>query len=402
MKLNYIYPTVLLIAIALLLLTAFSSKDSNELTTNKGIIKFSHKLHADIADCTDCHTAVTKSTSLNDRLMPNHDNCGECHDVNDDKNCTMCHYDGVFEPLIQKKVNLIFNHSFHLDKQKLDCDKCHKGVKVVEYAEDSSQPFPIMEDCYSCHNDTKEATNACEACHVSTAELIPQSHKSVDFIHTHRFAARETNANCVMCHNQNNNSCQTCHDATSGITENNTPNNFYQPYAPNNFKDGSKQQQISRVHDLNYVYTHGIDAKGRIDECQTCHQVETFCVQCHQSDNEDFSMSGTVPFSHLQNDFMRIGVGSGGGEHAVLARRDIESCVACHDVQGGDPTCIRCHMDPDGIKGTNPRTHPSGFMHDVHGDWHETSSSICYNCHTNASPNSPAGVGFCGYCHGAK
>ena len=334
--------------------------------------------------------------------MPNHESCAQCHDVEDETNCTTCHFDGVFEPLQQVKPNLIFNHSFHVGKQKLECEKCHKGVTEVEYAEDASQPFPAMEDCYSCHNDTKIATNSCEACHISTAGLIPQSHKSVDFISTHKFAANTANANCVMCHNQNNNSCGTCHDATNTITENNTKDNFYKPYVPNNFKDGSKQQQISRVHDLNYVYTHGIDATGKIDNCQSCHQIETFCVKCHQGNNEDFSQGGVEPLSHIKPNFVTLGVGSGGGVHATLARRDIESCISCHDVQGGDPTCIKCHMDPDGIEGTNPKTHPSNFMHDEHGDWHSSNSSVCYNCHTNASPNSPSGVGFCGYCHGVK
>ena len=26
---------------------------------------------------------------------------------------------------------------------------------------------------------------------------------------------------------------------------------------------------------------------------------------------------------------------------------DIERCQACHDIEGGDPTCIRCHIDTD-------------------------------------------------------
>ena len=113
-------------------------------------------------------------------------------------------------------------------------------------------------------------------------------------------------------------------------------------------------------------------------------------------------MSGVAPASHLKPNFTTIGVGTGGGEHAILARRDIESCVACHDVQGGDPTCITCHTDNDGIKGTNPKTHPANFMHDDHGDWHNNPGSICFNCHIGASPSTPAGVGFCGYCHGSQ
>jgi hypothetical protein len=70
-------------------------------------------------------------------------------------------------------------------------------------------------------------------------------------------------------------------------------------------------------------------------------------------------------------------------------------------VEGSDPTCVKCHFDNDGIKGTNPKTHESGFMKDEKGIWHDTQGAVCYICHTdaNAKPNGIKGVGFCGYCH---
>ena len=86
-------------------------------------------------------------------------------------------------------------------------------------------------------------------------------------------------------------------------------------------------------------------------------------------------------------------------QHDELAKRDIENCAACHDVQGADPNCILCHSDPDGVKGTNPKTHEINFMRDVEGDWHTDVRSICYDCHSSSNTS---GVGFCGYCHGVK
>jgi hypothetical protein len=154
------------------------------------------------------------------------------------------------------------------------------------------------------------------------------------------------------------------------------------------------------VHELNYRYIHGIDANLKSSECQTCHQVESFCANCHQSELADFSLGGVAPLSHINPNFTTLGVGTGGGEHAILARRDIESCTSCHDVQGSDPACITCHLDSDGIKGTNPKTHASNFMRDINGDWHQDMGSICYNCHTSATPQSPKTSGFCNYCHG--
>ena len=91
---------------------------------------------------------------------------------------------------------------------------------------------------------------------------------------------------------------------------------------------------------------------------------------------------------------------SGGGVHADIARRDLESCAACHDTQGADPNCIMCHTDNDGIKGTNPKTHAIGFMNNEQGDWHGDFGAVCYNCHTDGGALSQTfGQGFCGYCH---
>ena len=387
-----------MIATAFLVFAAFLTQSTDSFSSNKELIKFSHSKHFDLVECADCHRAVTESTSLNDRLLPNHESCGDCHEVDDEKECSTCHINENYNALIQTKSQLIFNHKIHL-LLEMKCTNCHKGLDKVEFSFESSEVFPSMEICSGCHNEVKITSNACESCHISTFNLIPQNHRSNVYLRSHKFLAWESNANCMMCHS--NNTCQECHVATTGITETNLPDDFYPPYMPSNSIDGIKQQVILKVHgDFNYRYTHGIDAKGKTTECQSCHHVETFCANCHQSENRDFAMTGIVPTSHLSTNFKTIGVGSGGGDHATLAKRDIERCVFCHDIQGADPTCILCHLDSDGIKGTNPKTHAVNFMRDENGDWHENQGSICYNCHTSQSPSSAAGIGFCGYCHG--
>jgi len=318
--------------------------------------------------------------------------------VDNDEECSTCHYDDNYEALIKSESKLLFNHKIHLTDPDVNCESCHQGLSEVDYSWQSEGAHPPMETCYSCHNDKTVASNACESCHISTANLIPQDHKVVSFAKTHKFAAQEFNANCVMCHD--NQSCEDCHVATTGITETNTLNDFYQPYYPSNFVDGVKVQAINRVHELNYRFIHGMDSRGKTAECQTCHQIETFCAECHQAENEDFAFSGIVPATHLKSTFKTFGVGSGGGDHAILAKRDIERCMSCHDVNGSDPTCVTCHFDADGIKGTNPKTHPAGFMSGEEGDWHNDLGSVCYNCHTSAAPNSQQTTGFCNYCHG--
>jgi hypothetical protein len=132
----------------------------------------------------------------------------------------------------------------------------------------------------------------------------------------------------------------------------------------------------------------------------SCHSEQTFCSQCHEAGSGVAGMF--KPTWHSTAGFTTAGVGSGGGLHADMARRDIESCVSCHDVQGADPVCITCHVDPDGIRGTDPKTHEPGYMKSSEdGSWHTNAGAVCYNCHTdlNAHPNGVKGKGFCGYCH---
>lgn len=340
MTMRKFYITFGLASIIFLILTAFKTNPNSigDNKTNKDIIKFSHRIHESV-DCESCHSKVPEATSMNVRLLPTKDNCAGCHDVNDAETCNTCHYEDIQETLIQKKSDLIFNHKKHLELGK-KCVDCHQGLNEVDYSFQSQNVNPGMATCYSCHNDKKEVTNACENCHTTTAGLIPADHKKTDYIKLHKFIASKPDANCIMCHD--NNSCESCHVGTKMMTESNAPNDFYKPFVPDNFIDGTKQQQITRVHDLNYRFTHGIDLKGKNSQCQTCHEVETFCVDCHTASGGDISLGGVMPSSHLSPNFLKF-PGTDGGEHAKLARRDIERCISCHDIQGEDPVCITCH-----------------------------------------------------------
>lgn len=402
MKKRYLYTIIVTCVIGFLSFSTIRTQENNGRKRNDQIIKFSHKVHAELTDCQSCHSKVPESTSLKDHLMPAHPDCASCHDVEDTNNCNFCHIGEDFEPLKQTKTELIFNHKFHVTQQKMECQTCHQGINDVDYGFNAARPNPSMEQCYSCHNFNSEiASNECSVCHTSTAALKPQTHKQVNFIKAHKFLAENANTNCALCHDDA--SCEDCHAANNVLTETNTAKDFYTPYSPHNYVENARKQKLNLVHqDLNYRYNHGIDARSKLTECQTCHQTETFCAECHQSEGGDFALLDVKPATHNLPNFFTIGVGTGGGEHAILAKRDIENCTSCHDVQGNDPVCITCHLDSDGIKGTNPKTHAVNYMHDEHGDWHDSYGSLCYSCHTSASPSTPAGVGFCGYCHGKE
>jgi hypothetical protein len=404
MKTKHIYLSLTILVVAFLAFSAFTSRSHINSGTSTKVIKFSHEQHNAVMPCEDCHTGVAEAQSLNARLLPTKSVCAGCHDVEDPDLCSTCHFPDVYEPMQQKKAGLIFNHAFHIKNAPLaqngdKCLSCHKDINLSGEIQVRGMFNPTMEACWTCHAETKLATNACEACHISTANLIPETHRLSEFSTRHKFAAMAPGANCMMCHD--NTTCQECHVANAVMTEGNTMENYYRPGEGSNSVDGAKVQKLSRVHDLNYRFTHGIEFKGKASDCQTCHQTETFCSTCHNQQGGDYASAGFVPYSHTKTNFVTIGIGSGGGEHALLAKRDLGSCASCHDAAGADPVCVQCHNDADGIKGTNPKTHLAGFMRSENGDWHSDMNAVCYNCHTdaNAKPNGITGIGFCGYCH---
>lgn len=382
------------------------SHDMKHVVDHSKVIKFNHKVHVkDVGvACKDCHMLSTTSNSAKDNLNPKQEVCATCHDVKDEKNCNFCHYDNNFVKIPATKHELNFSHVYHTGTGKMQCTDCHGGLENVKYAKESPDVFPDMEKCVTCHNNEK-ATNTCAGCHTNLSGLMPKNHKQSNFLNEHKFqtgGVNNSNNKCMMCHTDN--FCQVCHSAPKYQGEN-TKNNFFVPYYT---KEGATRidreglQKLTMVHNLNFRLTHGLDASSKSFECKTCHDPVSFCASCHQNGGEQ--LTGLEPQSHFQPGFTTIGVNTGGGIHSQLARKDIESCQSCHDAQGTDPVCVRCHSDNDGIKGTNPKTHEPNFLHDENGIWHSTQGALCYTCHTdaNARPNGIAGIGFCGYCHGAK
>ncbi len=361
----------------------------------QGLI-FSHDLHVndEEIDCLDCHPSdgIETSQYASDRLLPDEEACMMCHDDwKEDGNCESCHQGTqTITSRIIPAANFLFSHKNHLDDNRFECAVCHNDMVGIE----NLPPLPQMSDCVSCHLDQQETTD-CYDCHESNQIIRPKNH-TWNWVQDHGIAAMSASNDCLECHVQI--SCDDCHSGSKLATDNFKLSNPVSIYRKD--LQGSKQL-IDRVHDLNYVYFHGIDANTKSYECGTCHEVQTFCVDCHQNESElilnkpDFHGGldwGAVSYPNGTNFSNSID----GGGHAELARMDIERCQACHDIEGADPSCVRCHIDVDGIRFTDPQTHLPGFMSDAEeGDWHENESSLCYVCHTKESE----GQGFCAYCH---
>ncbi|MFH1571671.1 MAG: cytochrome c3 family protein [Gemmatimonadota bacterium] len=345
-------------------------------------VTFPHRHHVEVEElsCGDCHATAVESRASDDNLLPDPAVCKDCHEEGE-----------VPTTWPAREREILFSHQRHAGTLALECQSCHAGV----LAEPLAAALPAMDRCMACHTGV-QAPRDCEACHlVELAALVPASH-GAGWRDSHGQQARISDAACVPCHAVSD--CQECHEgallvelAALGVPR-------QTPFGPE--LAGRAGQTLQRVHGLNYRFLHALDARGKSSDCITCHELDTgdFCGECHNPAGD----AGLRPVWHGGANWGALAgaVGSGGGRHAELARRDIERCAACHESQGDDPACLLCHMDRAPGKGNDPRTHGRDFADDAgHGDFHNDPDALCYACHRQETR---AGDGFCGYCHGPK
>ena len=315
---------------------------------NPSQVKFSHKMHIkDLGmDCATCHAAAPSSKLSSDNLASTHDQCGSCHQDQIDNDCGFCHRnpeDITPRPAAERTV--IFSHEAHLGMQGVECSTCHKGLDEAELS--NAKNLPDMATCNTCH-DNRKATNTCESCHTDFVTLLPADHKRSNFLRTHRDETRlgSLQTTCQTCHTET--FCQQCHQG-AGLKAFRPTDIMVEPRTKTSTKDSPKRTVLQNVHELNYRFTHGIDARSKQSDCSSCHSTENFCATCHQAGG-NISQGTFKPKSHSVPGFTTLGRGSGGGMHAEEARRDIESCMSCHDVEGRDPSCMTCHAESGRVR----------------------------------------------------
>lgn len=279
---------------------------------------------------------------------------------------------------------VIFSHDKHTDRDS-DCEDCHGKDDPTEVAMESRS----MDMCFKCH-EGRRGVEDCSICHKRTDILVPTDH-DFEWIHVHGEEARQSDERCLMCHNRDH--CQECHEGGNPIPTQSMETSLFLPYGPQVAAD---ELRVQRAHDLNYRYTHALDASGKDSDCISCHDFESFCSDCHAPGDDPDKFR---PFWHGGPGWEGpLAAGSGGGRHGEMARRDMELCAACHEVGIGaaDPTCLDCHRDSSPGRGNDPSTHGPGFAGGAgKGEWHTDDGAVCYICHTR---DTGAG-GFCGYCH---
>lgn len=261
-------------------------------------IIFPHDLHFEAGvDCATCHGDLTAAAAEARSLRPEMATCGECHDVDDDKNCGLCHanVDEAGDYPRRSYGAARFAHGPHLDRG-LDCAVCHGAAAAAR------PTIPAKPDCRKCH-ETADDYADCGLCHAPGFVLRPAGH-GPDWMSHHGAEARFDDMACAQCHSQT--TCQECH-------------------AGDNVRP--------RSHALNYAFNHALDARGNAMDCATCHAEPRFCSDCHAAQH-------ILPSDHSAAGWLSL---SGGGRHASEGLFDIESCIACHDAGSQDPTCARCH-----------------------------------------------------------
>jgi hypothetical protein len=423
MNINKFYISLIIVCSLALSLFSIGAKIQNVSrsdgkTDRSKIIIFSHKFHISSGvDCVDCHRAAKESQNSGDNLLPKMADCYTCHDEKSTP-CEKCHPKGAEAvPFDNPKRDIAYSHKFHIETAKLECTGCHQNLDTVDYSYQAEKGMPSMDICLGCHNNGfgkskteiqninksgLAAPKNCEICHNDLTNIRPKTHSQPDFTKLHGRMVRigKFDNDCQTCHTESY--CQTCHNGSPLLALKDVIANKSSDLStkPEN-SDDSKKMVLQNVHSLNYILTHGFDARSKKTECYTCHDEQRFCNDCHSGKEEGVRVK---PKWHTSAGFTTIGRGSSGGVHAVYAKREIETCAGCHDTQGNDPICTMCHVDPDGIKGTNPKTHDSNFGSSAgHGIWHEDDGAICFNCHIDVSAKTrKVGYGFCGYCHGKK
>lgn len=311
-------------------------------------LKFSHALHVKdqgIA-CADCHTSAKESKFSSDDLLGTHASCQSCHEEQIANNCATCHTNPEqIVAIPSPSRELIFSHERHTTALSIECGTCHAGLEEATIA--SAKNMPAMTTCMTCHTAKKASIN-CETCHTNFTSLVPDDHRAGEFKKDHAKITRlgMQDVRCASCHREQ--FCQDCHVGDELKNFSGARERAVDPSPRASTKDSPKQLRVQQVHSLNYRYTHGIEAQSKTLDCGTCHQAQSFCAECHESGT--ITQFRIKPSTHNTAGFVTIGRGTGGGIHATMARRDLESCVTCHDVQGSDPVCATCHTEGGGIR----------------------------------------------------
>lgn len=147
-------------------------------TGSAGNVPFSHKIHANIYKCGDCHTkifgAFRSKTSVTMKEMETGKSCGACHnDKKTDKKvfplsaCGKCHPVKDVKYVIKDAGVIKFSHKSHTGLYT--CEKCHPAIFGASKGKHkfSMKEMEAGKSCGACHDGKAAFTvkENCAVCH---------------------------------------------------------------------------------------------------------------------------------------------------------------------------------------------------------------------------------------------
>ena len=316
-------------------------------------------LHEGVA-CTQCHAKPVFSNTGT--------NCADCHaDIHRGQmgaNCEQCHTVKGWSIVLQRvrehdnRFPLVGGHA------GLDCADCHKSEAVGQF-----QGLSIQ--CYSCHQNTYQQTNApshvasgfpiqCEQCHTINSWLGAK----FDHLKFTGFALTGTHAtlDCTACHAGGRYKgtpaiCVGCH--LPDFQKASNPNHVALglPQTCQECHTTSAWQPASFNHDAVGFPLTGGHAKLQCDQCHTAgnfNLTTTACVSCHLKDYQ-----GTTNPNHL-------------------AAGMPQQCEMCHTTSGWQPASFDHSKTAFPLTGAHAHVE-CGQCH-VNGNYNLTNTA-CASCH---------------------
>jgi len=370
----------LLVLLGLLLVAPFAVAQVGEIVYGFDVVypkrlttlKFSHKKHSK-QECQTCHKYIIESDKASDRNLPAEVVCQECHkentrtsprDTGSQAKCSLCHsdYDVSLKNLPARshwpESKIKYNHKVHVNRM-IACSTCHAGVEESDSS--GGRHLPHMGTCTSCHKlNGKE--NTCTLCHVSKpsgaiiktrfngVKLVPSSgtlNHHLDWGKRHAKEAKVDKKTCDNCHVQRD--CNTCHDGVM------------RPY---------------KIHPNDYATLHAIDARKNTPNCQSCHRLQSFCVDCHRK----LAVSPEAEHRPARVQYHPQGWGDckpTPTHHGYQAKRNLTGCVSCHR----EADCLRCHKSGSPCGG-NVKIH-GHLSNDKLSRMQNRNPRLCKKCHEN-------------------
>jgi hypothetical protein len=301
--------------------------------------------------CIRCHEDAERSERATDSLLPAERTCLPCHAGEMDRagsgdRCRVCHVDhpgGAGSAVASSSLppaRLHFSHRLHV-RAGTRCLSCHEGADQATVATRSH--LPTMRSCFECHGARGQtASTECVTCHLSRADgrlvtRFPEGtmnpprwlrgmHHDSEWMVRHRWVGADSGPLCASCHSEQD--CEDCHDG---------------------------RVRPRRAHPNDFLTVHPQVARRNDSRCQTCHQEQTFCAECHArlglAQISAPSARATARF-HPPGD---VWVG-GPAQHATEARRAMSACASCHV----ERDCVQCHGALGIGSGFSP--HGPGFL----------------------------------------